>query len=70
MNWLIGIGIVALAALMIWATIDENNRCAANRGHMVTKSISGVGFGSDGKVVPTFSTISFCLSKDGRIIEQ
>lgn len=55
--------------LMIWATVAEFQACEAAGGHMVTKSSVGVGFTSGGQMATVPTSTSFCVSKDGRILD-
>lgn len=66
---LVGVAFAAVAGITIWATISSMHECKARGGHFVSKQGAGVGIGSQGNVVPTFTTTSFCLSADGRILE-
>lgn len=59
---------VAFMALLAYATVLEHGACRKAGGRMVTKTVSGIGVSSGGSVVPTVSSVSFCLSEDGRIL--
>lgn len=63
---------VALVPLTILATMAEHNRCVEMGGKMISKTTSGIGpsVGGNGQVgvAITTSTVSFCVSSDGRIL--
>jgi hypothetical protein len=75
MKWAVGI----TGALMIlsgvafyYALKEEREKCELLGGQILRKDTSsvGVGISSSGSavVVPQFSSVSFCLSADGRIL--
>lgn len=64
----VGACVVLLALVVLFmamAGTQESDACKAKGGHIVSKS--NVGFTSNGGTAVT--TVSFCLSADGRILE-
>lgn len=62
--------VVGVCWLAYYTAELEVRACTALGGKLSSKSISGVGISTSGSVVPTFSTVTFCLSADGRILGQ
>lgn len=60
---------IVILVLTVWASVAEHAACAAKGGHILSKSVTGVGIVGDGKMATTFSTTEFCISRDGRILE-
>lgn len=66
--------LVVCAYFIIQAEREAYARCSGLGGHMIEKSASGIGvgpsIGSSGgiAVVPTTTTVEFCISDDGRIL--
>jgi len=65
------IGVPLLGYLAFLSSKYEEEKCANLGGHMITKSTLSVGpaIGSkDGSVAVVPSSITFCVSEDGRIL--
>lgn len=62
--------------LLFWWGIESdkavNAKCAADGGRILSRETTGVGVGVGGQgsvvVVPTVTTVSFCVTPDGRIL--
>lgn len=69
---LVGVGIVMMVVLLIFANKWEREACEAKGGRIYSRTITGIGVGVSGNgqvsTVPTTSTVTFCISEDGRII--
>lgn len=67
------LGCLILIAVAIPMAINEDKaytqKCEAAGGHVVRKTTTNTGISSDGKPVTTHSTLRFCLTDDGRMIE-
>lgn len=50
---------IAIIPLTVWAIVLEQDRCTKMGGRMISKTTSGV---------ITTSTVSFCVSRDGRVL--
>lgn len=61
---------IAFVFFMAWAWDHDEKACAAKGGHLTSKTSGGMGFDTKGKPVYTTTTVTFCISKDGRIIED
>jgi fluoride ion exporter CrcB/FEX len=64
-----GVLIVSLAGLLYLAASWDAKVCADRGGKISSKIVTGFGVGGNGGVT-TISTVSLCLSPDGRILGQ
>lgn len=65
--------IIAIVGGCIWLAVGDDDafakHCSSLGGHVKDVSSTGVGVAANGKTVVTTSTIEFCLSGDGRILD-
>lgn len=69
MGYLIAGVFVVLGLLVILCAAAEDRACRAAGGRMISKSTTSFGIGSNGQMVPSFGSVSICITADGRVIE-
>lgn len=66
------VGLVALVAGVWWLlTLPDTFRehCEAAGGHVISKNAVGTGVSASGRPVVTTTTIRWCLTPDGRVLD-